>query len=170
MIKLTNLVEKHMTSGEKKEKEHIVKGMKKAKGDFKKRYGKDAEKIMYATATKKAMGEKLDPVGKEDADVNNDGKIDKTDKYLLNRRKTIAKSIKKPIKENNNVLGQPSMDHEASMAKAELRDMLANGVELYRMIKTGTELPGWVAAYITLASDYIHSVTEYVNEQMSENE
>ena len=71
MIKLTNLVEKHMTSGEKKEKEHIVKGMKKAKGDFKKRYGKDAEKIMYATATKKAMGEKLDPVGKEDADVNN---------------------------------------------------------------------------------------------------
>ena len=38
--------------------------------------------------------EKLDPVGKEDADINNDGKKDKTDKYLANRRKTIAKNLK----------------------------------------------------------------------------
>ena len=38
--------------------------------------------------------EKLDPVGKEDADINNDGKKDKTDKYLLKRRKAIAKNIK----------------------------------------------------------------------------
>ncbi len=38
---------------------------------------------------------KLDPVGQEDADVNNDGKVDKTDSYLKNRRKTIAKAIKK---------------------------------------------------------------------------
>jgi len=39
--------------------------------------------------------EKLDPVGKEDADINNDGKVDKTDDYLKNRRKTISKAIKK---------------------------------------------------------------------------
>jgi hypothetical protein len=37
----------------------------------------------------------LDPVGKEDGDVNNDGKKDKTDKYLMNRRKTIGKAIAK---------------------------------------------------------------------------
>ena len=37
-----------------KDKEKYVKGMKKAKGDFKKRYGKDAEAVMYATATKMA--------------------------------------------------------------------------------------------------------------------
>ena len=30
---------------------------------------------------------KLDPVGKEDGDINNDGKKDKTDSYLANRRK-----------------------------------------------------------------------------------
>ena len=35
----------------------------------------------------KAMSEKLDPVGKEDADINNDNKVNKTDKYLANRRK-----------------------------------------------------------------------------------
>jgi len=37
------------------------------------------------TARAKA-GKSLDPVGKEDADVNNDGKVDKTDKYLKHRR------------------------------------------------------------------------------------
>ncbi len=38
---------------------------------------------------------KLDPVGQEDGDVNNDGKKDKTDKYLLNRRKAVKKAIAK---------------------------------------------------------------------------
>ena len=36
---------------------------------------------------------KMDPVGKEDGDINNDGKKDKTDKYLMNRRKAIGKAI-----------------------------------------------------------------------------
>ena len=38
---------------------------------------------------------KLDPVGKEDSDVNNDGKVDSSDSYLKNRRKTIAKAMEK---------------------------------------------------------------------------
>ena len=42
-----------------------------------------------------AKMEALDPVGKEDGDVNNDGKKDKTDKYLMNRRKAIGKAMKK---------------------------------------------------------------------------
>ena len=33
---------------------------------------------------------KLDPVGKEDGDVDNDGDKDKSDKYLMNRRRAIA--------------------------------------------------------------------------------
>jgi hypothetical protein len=36
---------------------------------------------------------KLDPVGKEDDDINNDGKKDSTDDYLKNRREKIAKNI-----------------------------------------------------------------------------
>lgn len=36
------------------DKERYVKGMKSAKKDFKKRYGDDAESVMYATATKMA--------------------------------------------------------------------------------------------------------------------
>ena len=39
--------------------------------------------------------EKMDPVGQEDGDINNDGKKDKTDKYLMNRRKAVKKAIAK---------------------------------------------------------------------------
>jgi len=45
--------------------------------------------------TAKAKGGGLDPVGKEDKDIDNDGDHDKTDKYLLKRRKAIGKSIRK---------------------------------------------------------------------------
>jgi hypothetical protein len=40
------------------------------------------------------FNEKLDPVGQEDDDINNDGKVDKTDKYLKNKREKISKAIK----------------------------------------------------------------------------
>jgi hypothetical protein len=38
---------------------------------------------------------KLDPVGQEDGDVDNDGDKDKSDKYLMNRRKAIGKAMAK---------------------------------------------------------------------------
>ena len=38
---------------------------------------------------------KLDPIGQEDDDINNDGKVNKTDKYLANKRAKIAKSLKR---------------------------------------------------------------------------
>ena len=41
----------------------------------------------------KKKNERLDPVGKEDGDIDNDGDKDETDKYLANRRKAIAKAI-----------------------------------------------------------------------------
>ena len=44
--------------------------------------------------TAKAKAGKLDPVGKEDKDIDNDGDHDKTDKYLLKRRKAIGKAIR----------------------------------------------------------------------------
>ena len=46
------------------------------------------------TAAAKGGGKKLDPVGKEDKDIDNDGDHDKSDKYLLKRRAAIGKSIR----------------------------------------------------------------------------
>jgi len=53
------------------------------------------KKNTLETLIREALKEaKLDPVGKEDDDINNDGKVDKTDKYLKKRRDTVSKNIK----------------------------------------------------------------------------
>jgi hypothetical protein len=41
-----------------------------------------------------AAKKKLDPVGKADADIDNDGDVDKSDAYLHNRRKAVSAAIK----------------------------------------------------------------------------
>ena len=41
------------------------------------------------------IDEALDPVGKEDGDIDNDGDQDDSDEYLAKRRKAISKAIEK---------------------------------------------------------------------------
>ena len=54
-------------------------------------FRKLAEALVEAKDSKK----KLDPVGQEDGDIDNDGDEDETDSYLANRRKAIGKAMKK---------------------------------------------------------------------------
>jgi hypothetical protein len=56
-VKESYLDERSLSKGETKEKERLVKGMKKSYKDFKARYGEDAKSVMYATATKMAKEE-----------------------------------------------------------------------------------------------------------------
>ena len=56
--------------------------------------------------------EALDPVGKEDGDVNNDGKKDDTDSYLMKRRKAIGSAMKKRLKEERASLSEVMTDKE----------------------------------------------------------
>ena len=55
--------------------------------------GEDEYNARYGKGGKKKPA--LDPVGKEDSDVNNDGKVDSSDSYLKNRRKVVSKYLKK---------------------------------------------------------------------------
>ena len=52
-----------------------------------------AEQIMLNSMSNVFITEKLDPVGKEDADIDNDGDSDKSDSYLRNRRKAVGAAI-----------------------------------------------------------------------------
>jgi len=58
-MKEDTLDERALDATEKKEKERLVKGMKKSAKDFKQRYGDRAKSVMYATATKQAK-ERMD--------------------------------------------------------------------------------------------------------------
>lgn len=60
-VKEESLDEREMTPAEMKKREDIVKSMKKGLAGFKERYGKRAKDVMYATATKQAMKEDVDP-------------------------------------------------------------------------------------------------------------
>jgi hypothetical protein len=74
---------------------------------------------------------KLDPVNPEelkgthaqrkDKDINNDGKVDKTDEYLHNRRKAIKHAMKKKMKEEVEELDELSSDKMTSYLRATSR-------------------------------------------------
>jgi sialic acid synthase SpsE len=61
-------------------------------------------------------------------------------------------------------------DHEASMAKNELRDMISNASKIDNLVGDSDQLPGWVSAYISLAADYMHSVAEFLAGESTEAE
>ena len=74
---------------------------------------------------KKTQKEGLDPVGKEDGDVNNDGKKDSTDSYLMKRRKAIGKAIKSKMSE-----GVRDMDPEKGTAERKARLEKKRGMKM----------------------------------------
>lgn len=73
----------------------------------------------------------------------------------------IAELIKEPCNECGRDWNH-GHDHEAGMAKNELRDMISNASKIDQMVGESDNLPGWVSAYISLAADYMHSVSEYL--------
>ena len=140
MIKFSDiLAERDLSAKEEK----IVKALKKT-GKFKK-----DDPALYAIATSKAEG--LDPVGKEDDDINNDGKVDKTDKYLSTRRKAVAANLNE--------------DHEVSMAQSSLKSIMKSAIELHnRLGNMERNIPGWIQDHITNAENYIDQAAQGFHE------
>ena len=90
--------------------------------------------------------EKLDPVGKEDGDIDNDGDQDASDKYLAKRRKTIAKAIKKDEEVKEHKGDKP---HKHPHEEEEVEESYEIGTDEYRK-HTEDVTPGedgeWAAA------------------------
>ncbi len=79
------------------------------------------------------LSEKMDPVGKEDGDINNDGKKDKTDDYLKNRRDAISKATggknkKKAVKEDDDAPDDDAVAKKAAK-KAKKKAKGVKGIE-----------------------------------------
>tara|TARA_B100000927_G_scaffold261026_1_gene230968 strand:- start:199 stop:2541 length:2343 start_codon:yes stop_codon:yes gene_type:complete len=140
------LLEAKLTKGEEKEKEHIVKGMKKNKDDFKKRYGDEAEAVMYATATKLAKEDNANIFKKGANDAmtlaknmtNMHSKIDsklanspfsKTSAFKnyksTNQANKIA-AMKQGVPYGRQDIGEDFMDDRKYQSLEELRDKLVD--------------------------------------------
>ena len=99
------------------------------------------------------LAELLDKVGKEDKDINNDGKVDKTDRYLATRRKAISSNIKE------------GDDHEVAMAQASLKSIIKSSVTLLNKLgNTERDIPGWIQDHITNAENYIDQAAQGFHE------
>jgi len=105
-----------MSKGEMNKREKIVKAMKKDKAGFKKRYGKDADAVMYATATKQAMGE-----DKYEFRGNPFPILGKAESYL-NYGSDMAKAI---MNNNDNVkaMAQTYLDRVPSFVNTEMKEI-----------------------------------------------
>jgi hypothetical protein len=116
----------------------------------------DVDERLYDLGFEKTTGdlyEKLDAVGHEDEDINNDGKVDKTDKYLANRRKAVSKNMSE------------GEDHEVSMANASLKAIISSASLL--MSKLGNNernIPAWIQDHITNAENYIEQAAQGFHE------
>jgi hypothetical protein len=77
---------------------------------------------------------KMDPVGKADADIDNDGDVDKSDKYLHNRRKAIKKAMKK-----DGVDVEPELSDDTSTVKEDVEQIEEASVKIKYRDKKGKE-------------------------------
>lgn len=110
--------------------------------------------------------EKLDAVGQEDADVDNDGDVDDSDKYLKHRRDVISKKMTNEA-DDSVVTTDGEDDHEGPMAKAQLMSLQKQAAELFNMIGDNDNLEGWVQDKISKASDYMNSVYQNMQYEKS---
>ena len=100
-----------------------------------------------------AEQKKMDPVGQEDDDIDNDGDVDSSDKYLHKRRKAIGKamgknkspeSIEAKRRKDDDLAGSPMK--EAMMAKKYQKGGMVKGYQKGGMVK-GYQKGGMVKGY-----------------------
>ena len=61
-------------------------------------------------------------------------------------------------------------DQEGEMAKGQLRTIIANAKRAHDMLEDDTNMAEWVQSKITLASDYISTVADYMQSQLKEED
>ena len=105
---------------EKKDDSYLETDMKKRQKNNEKAR-KDMEKMGTSMKNPHFEEKRLDPVGQEDGDVDNDGDKDSSDKYLMKRRKAIGKAIAKTSKKK--------MDESISDWRKSLSEVMTDDIE-----------------------------------------
>jgi hypothetical protein len=180
------LNEKKLTADELAAREKIIQGMKKDKFDLIKKYGADAERVMYGRATNIAkqqaealkqsndmkddklrkmiqdvLSKPLDEKKKPFPDLTGDGKVTKAD---------ILKARGVELEED---LDLGHKDNEPHMIKAELAQISKYAMELYKMVDQfegpqEVDFPAWWQGKITTAKNMVSSAKHYLEFELEE--
>lgn len=102
-------VQDEQTQAAQTEDDHPIVAAAKEVEEAKKMSSK--EKMAKGLYNEKA---KMDPVGKADADIDNDGDVDDSDDYLKNRRKKIKASMKNEAADLDTPAVDKSLKHDCA--------------------------------------------------------
>ena len=129
--------------------------------------------------TVEQMDEALDPVNKvatkkkfkdrKDKDIDNDGDVDSSDKYLHKKRKAISKAMSKEGAEVVDESGHTdvaSAKTQVKVAKSALQKM---EMELNKLPEEGS-LPTWWTNKVAIAVDKLDGMADYLDTQVEEVE
>jgi hypothetical protein len=113
--------------------------------------------------------QKMDPVGKHDADINNDGKVDKSDKYLHNRRKAISKAMGE--KKSSSVVMNPIVKEDAQLDEADMTKISTERLrEIIKSAENQRVSPGFGTKLIAAKQELKRRKNNASIEEMSSKE
>ena len=175
-----SITEKTLTAAELKKREEVVKQLKSEKSSLVKRYGKDAEKVMYGRATNIAKKtaenmnkDKVREMIKKTLMGPVDEKFSKefdTDPALKGGQKSLPDELQKSIikKATKEDIDLGHQDDEPDMLKASVYRIAQYAAGLYKMLNKYDQMdqevdfPDWWQEKIHLAADYMDKAKHYL--------
>jgi hypothetical protein len=175
-----SITEKTLTATELKKREEVVKQLKSEKSSLVKRYGKDAEKVMYGRATNIAKKtaenmnkDKVREMIKKTLMSPVDEKFSKefdNDPALKGKQKSLPDALQKAIikKSANEDIDLGHQDDEPDMLKASVYRIAQYAAGLYKMLDKYDQMdqevdfPDWWQEKIHLAADYMDKAKHYL--------
>jgi len=110
------------------------------------------------------------PAPKDGSELENVPFHAKTEKQkkLQNALTDLGKKMKEIHPKLREAKDSQEYDYEGDMAKSDLRSIMHHAKELHDMIDDNTNLAEWCQSKITLAEDYLTTVTNYMRSEMNE--
>lgn len=133
---------------EEDEYDKMLRDLLKARPDLTKKYAKDVQKSK---------------------DIESGKELNKLVKKNPGVLKTYSDAVKRDKKLGVAEAKDPGeYDQEGKMAKGQLRTIIANAQRAHDMLEDNTNMAEWVQSKITLASDYISTVADYIQSELKE--
>jgi len=102
--------------------------------------------------------------GNKEYNVKTDKNYDSLSSLLKKKQDMKVKKAMKEAKEKT------EYDYEGDMARGQLQSIINNAQRVHDMLKDNDNLPEWVQSKITLAEDYISTVSNYLMSELDESD